>query len=253
MATEGQLPEPAEITPGLPEQVEPADLETLNQALAALFHDLRFARNLPPDETHGRLSAVIALSAAWRFLTRFEAALTETLHAPLMSLHNALLALNENNVEQILKPTKQTGRATSSARRYALIGIVVGAARRLEWTRLSPIDANRAVATKLNALGVKPTRGKGRVTADTLRRWREQISATQPLLRSLPQVLESELSAEDLGWIGAALNADSMTTEKSRAQITALAAADARRFVLLALEKSISGMMLVDNPAKPSS
>jgi hypothetical protein len=35
MATEALLPEPAEITPGLPEQVEPADLETLSQALAA--------------------------------------------------------------------------------------------------------------------------------------------------------------------------------------------------------------------------
>jgi hypothetical protein len=108
------------------------------------------------------------------------------------------------------------------------------------------------VAAKLKALDIRPTRGKGGVTADTLRRWREQISTTQPLLRSLPQVLESELSAEDRGWINAAVNADSMTTEKSRAQIAALAAADARRFVLLALEKSISEMTLADPPKPPS-
>ena len=53
---------------------------------------------------------------------------------PLLNLSSALLALNENNIEPILKPTKQTGRAASSARRYALIGIAVGAAMRLEWT-----------------------------------------------------------------------------------------------------------------------
>jgi hypothetical protein len=169
-----------------------------------------------------------------------------------MSLHSALLALNENNVEPILKPTKRTGRATSSPRRYALIGIAVGTAQRLEWTGLSPIEANKAVATKLNALGVKTTRGMGGVTADTLRRWREQISATQPLLRSLPQVLQSELSAEDLGWINAAVNADNMMTEKSRAQIAALAPAGARRCVLLGLENAISQMDLAD-PAKPPS
>jgi hypothetical protein len=217
-----------------------------------LFVELRFARGLPPGETHGRLGAVVALRAAWDFLMRFEMALTESLHVPLMSLHSALLALNENNIEPILKPIKRTGRATSSPRRYALIGITVGATQRLEWTGLSPEDANKAVAAKLTALGIKPTRGKKGVTADTLRRWREQISTTQPLLRSLPQALQSELSAEDLGWINAAVNANSMMTDKSRPQIAALAAADARRFVLLALEKSISEMTLAD-PAKPPS
>ena len=90
------------------------------------------------------------------------------------------------------------------------------------------------------------------VTAGTLRRWRDRIERAQPLLRSLPQVLQSELSAENLGWINAAVNADSMMTEKSRAQITALAVAEARRFVLLALEKSISEMMLADPAKRPS-
>jgi hypothetical protein len=252
MATEAPESEPAEDAPRLPEYVVAADLEALNQALAALFQDLRSARSLPPGETHGRLSAVVALSAAWRFFTRFEPVLTETLHVPLMSLHSALLALNENNVEPILKPTKRTGRAASSPRRYTLMGIAVGAAQHLEWTGLSPPEANKAVAAKLKALDIKPARGKNDVTADTLRRWRDHISATEPLLRSLPQVLQSGLSAEDLGWINAAVNADNMITEKSRAQIAALAPAVARRFVLLALENSISQMTLAD-PAKPPS
>lgn len=244
--------EPADAAPSLPEKIGPADLEALNQALGALFVELRFARGLPPGETHGRLGAVVALRAAWGFLMRFEPALAESLHVPLMSLHSALLALNENNIEPILKPITRTGRATSSPRRYALIGITVGATQRLEWTGLSPADANKAVATRLNALSIKPTRGKNGVTEDTLRRWREQMNEARPLLRSLPQLLQSELSAEDLGWVNAALNAESMLTEKWRAKIAALTPADARRFVLLALENSISQMMLAD-PAKPPS
>lgn len=252
MATEAPQSEPAEAAPSLPEKIGPADVEALNQALAELFGKLRFARTHPPGETHGRLGAVVALSASWRFLMRFDRVLAESLHVPLMNLHGALLALNENNVEPILKPIKHTGRATSSPRRYVLIGIAVGATQQLEWTGLSPADANKAVATKLNALNIKPTRGKNGITADTLRRWREQVNAAQPLRRSLPQLLQSELSAEDWGWVNAARNAESTLTEKWREKIAALAPADARRFVLLALENSVSKMMLAD-PVKPPS
>jgi|SRR6516162_686527 hypothetical protein len=252
MAIDAPQSDPAEATQSLPEKIAPADLEALNQALAALFEELRFARSLPADGTRGRLGAVAALSAVWRFLIQFGPVLADNLHVPLMSVNSALLALDENNVEPIVKPTKRTGRATSSPRRYALMGIAAGTAQRLEWTGLSAMDANKTAATRLNALGVKPTRGKGGVTPDTLRRWREQISATQPLLRSLPGVLQSELSAKDLGWINAAHNTECMVTEKWRARIVALAAARARRFVLLALEKSISEMNLTD-PAKPPS
>jgi hypothetical protein len=45
---------------------------------------------------------------------------------------------------------------------------------------------------------------------------------------------------------------DSMMTGKSRAQITALEIADARSFVLVALEKSISEMNLADPAKHPS-
>jgi len=252
VATETPQAEPIERAPDLPEKIGPADLDALNQALAGFFEELRFARGLPQGETHGRLGASVALRAVWSFLMRFDAAVVETLHVPLMSLHSALLALNENNIEPILKPTKRSGRATSSPKRYALIGIAVGSAQRLEWTGLSPMDANKAVAAKLNALDVKPARGKGGVSADTLRQWREHISQTQPLLRSLPEVLQSGLSAEDSAWINAAANADSMMTENWHAKIAALAPADGRRFVLLALEKSISEMALADPPKPPS-
>jgi hypothetical protein len=252
MSADTSESEPAKSAPGLPEKIAPGDLEALNEGLSVLFGELRVARNLPPGETNGRQNAVVALGAAWRFLMRFEPVLTESLQVPLMSLDSALLALNENNVEPILKPTRRTGRAISSPRHYTLIGIAVGAAGRLEWTGLSPLDANKAVATKLNALGVKPTRGSGGITAGTLQRWRNKINEVQPLLRLPPQVFQSELSAKDLGWINAAVNVHRMMTEKSRAQVTALAAADARRFVLLALENAISQMTLA-YPLKPTS
>lgn len=96
MAADLPQPDSAEAAPSLPENIAPTDLEALNQALTALFEDLRFAQNLPRGNSHGRLSAAAALSAAWRFLIRFEPVLAESLHVPLMSLHSALLALNEN-------------------------------------------------------------------------------------------------------------------------------------------------------------
>jgi hypothetical protein len=162
---------------------------------------------------------------------------------PLLNLSSALLALNENNVEPILRPTKRSGRAASSPRRYVLIGIAVGAAMRLEWTGLLPADANRAVARKLNTLGIKPTRGKNGVTADTLRRWREQINVVRSLLRSQSQLAPRDTGAEDIGWINAAKNADHMLTEEARG-IAALTQDDARRFILSALEQNIRQMKL---------
>jgi hypothetical protein len=178
---------------------------------------------------------------------RFETVREELLHMPLLNLAGALLALDQNNVEPILKPTKRTGRATLGSREYALRGIAVGTAMRLEWTGLSPADANKAVATKLNALGVKPTRGKEGVSAATVRRWREQIDVVRPLLELRPQ----ECSG-DLGWITAAMNADDMVTEEWRTKITTLATADARRFVFSSLEANIREMMLAFPAKSPS-
>ena len=244
MAAEVPESKAAEVVLSLPEKIEPADLETLNKALATLFDELRFASSLPPGEAQGRQGAVIALRAAWKFLMQFESVQAQTLHVPLLSLSSALVALNENNIEPILKPTKRSGRAASSPRRYALVGIAVGAAQRLEWVGLSPADANKAVATKLNTLGIKPTRGKNCVTADTLRRWREQISVVRPLVRSQSQLERRDIGAEDIGWINAATNADDMLTEEWRGKIATLTPADARRFILSALEENIRQMML---------
>jgi hypothetical protein len=245
--------EAGDAVPSLPEKIEPADLDTLNEALARVFDKLRFASGLPPGETNGRPGTVVALNAVWRFLTRFEAALKEGLHIPLLNLSGALVALNENNIEPILKPPpNRSGRAPSSPARYALIGIAVGAAQRLEWTGLSPADADRTVATKLNSLGIKPTRGKNDFTADTLRRWREQIKVVRPLLRSESQLGPQDVGARDRGWMNAANIADEMLTEEDRAEIAVMALVEARRSVLSKLERNIRRMMLAF-PVKPPS
>jgi hypothetical protein len=142
MTPEGSESESATATLSLPEKIGPADLEALNQAVGALIAKLRFARGIPAGESHGRHSAVVALSAAWGFFLRFEPVRADNLHVPLLSLHSALLALDENNPEPMLTPTKRTGRAPSSPRHYVLIGIAVGASLRLESTGLSTKDSN---------------------------------------------------------------------------------------------------------------
>jgi hypothetical protein len=253
MATDPPEPETAGDLPGgLPEKIGPADLEALNRALAALFGELRFARKRPPGKTDGRLAAVVALSAAWRFLVSFELVLQEGLHVPLLNLNSALLALNENNVEPILKPTKRIGRAISSPRYYALIGNAVGAAQQLELTRLRPAQANKAIANKLSALDIKPTRGKNDVTAGTVRRWRERIDEVRPFLKLPSQKLVQQLSAEQSGWVNAALIAEDMLSDKSRTKIQALAPATARRFVLAVLDASVTAIGPWNPPNPPT-
>jgi hypothetical protein len=223
----------------LPETIGVNDLDDLNQTLETLLEGLRVARGLPAGDSNGRLSAVVALRAVYTFLMSFRPGLAEGLHIPLLNLHGALLALNENNIEVILKPIKRTGRAVSSPQRINLIGIAIGSARRLEWTDMSPAAANREIAAKMIALGVTTARGRGRITARTVRGWRERAEATEPLLRALPRLPGELISPEDLGWINAARNAEGMLTEKWSARIRALTPNTARRLILDALENSI--------------
>jgi hypothetical protein len=233
----------------LPESISAGDVEAINEALALLFGRLRLARSLPLGKTDARPSAVVALGAVCRFLEQFEPALTESLLTPLLNLQSALLALNENNIQPVLKPVKRTGRAPSSHAFYALIGFAVGVARQLEWTELSPRSADKVVAQKLSVLGIMPTRGKNGVTAGTLHHWRHQIDAVEPAVRSLPvQLLQSELRAEDLGWITAAFIASTRSTDEWRRKITAIPRDQARDFALSTLE----AMALDYSPKSPS-
>jgi hypothetical protein len=220
----------------LPEIIGAGDLECLNSALAEMFEVLRQAALLRP--TYQRAAAVRALNAVSFFIMRFHTGVGQNLHAPLMDLASALLALNENKVEPLLKPTPASagGRAPDSPARQALIGFAVGAVGRLQWAGLQRAVAHKAVADTLHKIGIRPSRGSGRLTARTVREWCERTAA-------------------DIGGRSiAAMNANLMLTDEWQAKITALPPSDARKFLLDALTVNVRELNLDDAaPQKPAN
>jgi hypothetical protein len=87
----------------LPELIGADDVPHLNLALAEMFLLLRHATG-PRRQGEDRAAAIQALRALWTFVSRFDAGLRENLLAPLMSLASALMALDQGNVEPLLKP-----------------------------------------------------------------------------------------------------------------------------------------------------
>jgi hypothetical protein len=166
----------------IPETIGPDDLPSLNRVLRRLFAQLRNARRVE-NLDGGRATAIAYLLAMISFLLSFRSASSECLHIPPLNLASDLLALKNNVVEPILKPTRRRGRPVSRPQRFVLMGIAVGAARRLEWTGMRPEDADREIAKELVILGVKPARGSGEINARTIRDWRERIEGIGPLVR----------------------------------------------------------------------
>jgi hypothetical protein len=238
----------------LPETIGPADLEILNQALTTLFGKLRDASTLYRNGRYGeRAGILIALSAQWTFLMRFSPVLREALHMPLLNLSSAMLALNVNNVEPILRPKirPRGGRSYDSARRQALVGIAVGAVGQLQWTGMRPAEAHKAVAAALNKIGVPPARGKGPIQPRTVREWCERVNAGYPLLRVLcssdPEALRQwacRAKPDEAGLSVATVNAAEMLTDKARSRIEGLPGSAAQDLVLRELSQNIRKMKL---------
>jgi hypothetical protein len=160
----------------LPETVTAGDLAILNSGLRILFTDLRRARQrFQEGEGYGRAGAKDALGAVWRFIMLFDAPRSEALHMPILTLQDALRALDKNNVLPVLKPIARRGRARSSDAREALKGHVAGTVQRLKSTGLKLDAARRRVAKELGKLGVRSERGGGEVTAN--RHWCDVVSA----------------------------------------------------------------------------
>jgi hypothetical protein len=224
----------------LPEVLGESELELLNRVLAEMFDVLREAaviRHAGGD----RAAAIKALRAAWTFIARFQVGLGENLHASLIDLSSALEALNNNNVEPLLKPTPAPagGRAPDSPARQALIGFAVGAVGRLQLAGLPRAAAHQAVADALHTVGIRPSRGSGRVTGRTVREWCERVAADSGVHSS------------------AAMNAKLMLTEEWQAKIRAMPAADARKFTLDALIQYVFDLNLsrarFEKPSNPPS
>jgi hypothetical protein len=228
-------------------------LESVNKALAGLFADLRSASRLYTEKDFSdRAATLVALDAAWRFLMQFRATLDELLHLPLLNLSGALLALNNNNVAPILKPTvtPKGGRAFDSAARQVLIGVAVGTVGRLHWTGMPVLDAYRLVAAELVVLGIKPARGAGRITARTVKEWSQRLSANRLAIRSiLAGGAEAMAKAEpvDIAPISAVDQADEMLSPKWQSLIKCQPRDAARVFVLNSLRAAIQAKVAGDN------
>jgi hypothetical protein len=158
----------------------------------------------------------------WRFIVLFERPLAECLHIPLHSLENALVALEANQVEPIIRPVPHCGRSVSSDARAALKGCAAGTVRRLCEQGVGRLDACRKVANTLNKLGVRPERGAGHVTATTIRHWCDSVA--EDVSRSGPAatVHDDMFTAEE--------NARFASIRKDQAEAFALASL--RAFVL---------------------
>jgi hypothetical protein len=162
----------------LPEVIGESDLETLNAALAFLFAHLREAqRQFRTGDDYGRSSAHTALGGIWQFVALFDRPLAENLQVPILHLSDALVSLDNNHVEPVVKPTARTGRARSSHKHLAIQGAAAGTVSRLTKVGLSPAEARKAVAKQLTLSGVRTERGSGNITAHTVRNWCEKMAS----------------------------------------------------------------------------
>jgi hypothetical protein len=162
----------------LPEIIAEANLETLNSGLRFLFARLREARQQFESEGDGgRKGAFTALAATWMFIVLFEGPRAESLQVPILCLQDALASLEKGLVPPIVKRAPRCGRAPSSEVRAHLRGHAAGTAQRLMETGLNRQDAFRAVAKRLSELEVRTERGAGKVTADTVRHWYDEVRA----------------------------------------------------------------------------
>ena len=162
----------------LPEAIGVSDLDVLNSALERLFTQLRKAQvQFKIEGDDGRQGAFTALGALWKFITLFRRPREESLHTPILRLHDALVMLNQNRVEPILRSIRRKGRAPSSHAHAALKGHAAATVHRLLAAGRTRNNAHEEVAKALGRVGVRSERGRGVVSATTVRNWCDEISA----------------------------------------------------------------------------
>jgi hypothetical protein len=248
-----QNPEPDLAASSLPERLRSSDLESVNKPLTGLFADLRSAsRPYAEKDFSDREATIVALDATWRFLMQFRVTLDELLHLPPLNLSAALLALNNNNVTPILKPTAtlKGGSAFDSVDRQVLIGVAVGTVGRLRWTGMSVLKAYRLVATGLVMLGIKPARGAGPITARTVKEWCQRLSANRPAIRSIlagGTAALAEAEPSDIAPMSAVVQADEMLSPKWQSLIERQPRDAARVFVVDSLRAAIQAKVAGGN------
>jgi hypothetical protein len=179
----------------LPEQITARDLDVLNAGLRFFFDDLRAASVYAKAD--GREGAIKALASAWRLVALFKQPLAELLHLPFLHLKDALEMLDKGHVAPMLKPTRRRGRAVSSGPRAALKGRAAAAVEQIMQTGLSHEQAYDLIAKRLARLGVRPERGRGQITATTLRHWCDEVRADVGRHTDAAVVYDSTLTDEE--------------------------------------------------------
>src|SRR5205823_3352922 len=110
-----------------------------------------------------------------RYLAGFDIVRAENLHAPLALLQADLEALDRGRVFPMVARARKRGGQPVSEYYNAVKGFAVYVVRRLEASGMALPEARKAVAEKLNQLGVPPARGTT-LTARTLKKWQEDVA-----------------------------------------------------------------------------
>jgi hypothetical protein len=188
----------------LPESISEGDLPMLNPALQFLFADLRDAsRRFCEPGDNGRPGAIAALGAFVRFIQLFKGPLAENLEVPSLRLQDALVGLDGNIVDPLLKPASRRGRSGSSGARAAVMGAAAGTVRRLRKVGIGREDAYTRVANQLTKIGIRPERGSGPVTARTVRGWCNKVEQDVARTGVAATVFDLMFTADENKWFAA--------------------------------------------------
>jgi hypothetical protein len=170
------LTEPSEAAPG---PLSAEQIQAISDAFDFLYSGLREAkRRFQASDDAGRDGAIHAVETVIKFLSLYEPVRSESLHAPLSVLFDALMSLGDGEVLPILRKVKRSGRVRASGGRDSLTGMIAFTVDGLCATGMSSDDARRSVARILQKAGVTPARGAGsNVTVRTIRGWCEEVAA----------------------------------------------------------------------------
>jgi hypothetical protein len=160
------------------------------------FSSLRHAARLRRGGKD-REAAIQVVSAASRFIARFERDTDADLTASFLSLESALMALDKGVVEPLLKRTVSRGRGWNSADREFVIGAAVIAVQHLRWAGLTAAQAHSAVAHTLHKAGFRAGRGSRPVEPRTVRHWCAQVAEDVGRHTQLARYVNDMLLDED--------------------------------------------------------
>lgn len=139
-----------------------------------------------------------ALGALMRFIILFEPLAAERLDVPIFVLRGALFGLDKNIGDPLLAPVgRGPGRSRSSEVRKALKGQVAATVQRLLQAGVAVVDARQRVAKELGKLGVKPERGSGDITPNTVRHWCDEVAADVGRSGGAARIYEMMFSNEE--------------------------------------------------------